>query len=89
MTITSKQKTQLKRQAHTLKPVIQIGKKGLTQQQLFTIENHLRQHQLIKIKFNQYKQEKDHLSHTIAQQTNSTIIDLIGNTLILYKPKQQ
>ena len=89
MTLTSKQKAQLKKQAHTLKPLIQIGKKGLTQEQITTIANDLKHHQLIKIKFNDHKPQKKEISQQIAEKTESTIIDIIGNTLILYKPKQQ
>ena len=89
MTLTSKQRAQLKKQAHTLKPLIQIGKKGLTQEQITTIVEDLKHHQLIKIKFNDHKPQKKELSQKIAEETESTIIDLIGNTLILYKPKQQ
>jgi len=88
MTITSKQKAKLKKQAHTLKPLIQIGKKGLTSEQITTVVNDLKHHQLIKIKFNDHKPQKKEISQKIAEETESTIIDIIGNTLILYKPQE-
>ena len=88
MTPTNKQKTKLKKQAHTLKPLIQIGKKGLTNEQITTIANDLKHHQLIKIKFNDHKTKKKEISQKIAKETESTIIDIIGNTLILYKPQE-
>ena len=89
MTPNNKQKAKLKKQAHTLKPLIQIGKKGLTQEQITTISNDLKHHQLIKIKFNDHKPQKKEISQKIAEETESTIIDIIGNTLILYKPTEQ
>ena len=88
MTPTNKQKTKLKKQAHTLKPLIQIGKKGLTNEQITTIANDLKHHQLIKIKFNDHKTKKKEISQKISKETESTIIDIIGNTLILYKPQE-
>jgi RNA-binding protein len=89
MTLNNKQKAQLKKQAHTLNPIVQIGKKGLTQEQITTIRNDLKHHQLIKIRFNDHKLQKKEISQKIAEETESTIIDIIGNTLILYKPKEQ
>jgi RNA-binding protein len=51
MTLTSQQKQELKKQAQRLKPMIQIGKNGVTPQQIEQIKTALQNHQLIKIKF--------------------------------------
>lgn len=87
MTLTGNQKRQLKTRAHDMKPLIQIGKNGLTPAQLETIKQALKQHELIKIKFNDYKSQKTELSQQIAQETEAETVDIIGNTLILYKKK--
>jgi len=89
MTLTNDQKRTLKQQAHHLKPTIQIGKNGVTPEQINTIKTHLENHQLIKIKFNDYKKQKQELAQQITQETQSEQIDLIGNTLIIYKQKTQ
>jgi RNA-binding protein len=89
MTLTSKQRQELKAQAHHLDPQIQIGKNGVTPEQIQTIKNHLKTHELIKIKFNDYKRQKEELSKQITTQTESQQIDLIGNTLIIYKKHTQ
>ena len=75
----------LKAQAHTLKPLIQIGRNGLTPAALANIDKALTDHTLIKVKFNDHKTQKKELSTTIAQQTKADIVDLIGNTLILHR----
>ncbi len=75
----------LKTQAHTLKPLIQIGRNGLTPAALANIDKALTDHTLIKVKFNDHKTQKKELSTTIAQQTKADIVDLIGNTLILHR----
>ena len=85
MTLTGEQKRKLKSIAHNLSPVVQIGKKGLTEEQLDTISKDLLDHELIKVKFNDFKSIKEELSQQIAERTESDFVDIIGNTLILYK----
>ncbi|MFH2111234.1 MAG: YhbY family RNA-binding protein [Candidatus Bathyarchaeota archaeon] len=85
MTIPGPKRRKLKAQAHHLNPTIQIGKEGVTPAQIETIRRQLDHHELIKIKFIEHKQQRRELSTHIAQQTDSEAIDLIGNTLILYK----
>ena len=82
---TKQQKRNLKTQAHHLKPQIQIGLNGVTPQQINQIKNALDAHELIKIKFNHHKDQKTTLTETITQQTDSTTIDLKGNTLTIYR----
>ena len=88
MNLTNSERQELKAKAHHLKPTIQIGRNGLTHEQIQTIKTHLEHHELIKIKFNDYKSQKEELSKKITEETDSEQIDLIGNTLILYKKNQ-
>ena len=87
MNLTNSERQELKAKAHHLKPTIQIGKNGLTREQIQTIKTHLEHHELIKIKFNDYKSQKEELSKKITEETDSEQIDLIGYTLVLYKKK--
>ena len=85
MSLTGEQLRKLKAKAQNMKPSIQIGKGGLTQGQLERIKHELAHHELIKVKFNDYKAQKTELSQEIAARTGATQVDLIGNTLVLYK----
>jgi len=84
MTLTGKQKAKLKGKAHGLKPVIQVGKAGVEEPQLISIKRALHEHELIKIKFLDYKDHKQEISENIARATGSEVVDIIGNVLILY-----
>jgi RNA-binding protein len=84
MTLTGKQKAKLKGMAHSLKPVIQVGKAGVEEPQINSIKRALHEHELIKIKFLDYKDHKKEISENIAVATGAEIVDIIGNTLILY-----
>jgi RNA-binding protein len=85
MNPTKKQLRRLKTIAQNIKPTIQIGREGLTQGQLNRISHELAHHELIKIKFNDHKDQKTQLSQEITARTQATQVDLIGNTLVLYK----
>ena len=84
MTLTGKQKAKLKGQAHGLKPVIQVGKAGIDEPQIKSIKRALHEHELIKVKFLDYKDHKQEISENIAKETGSEVVDIIGNVLILY-----
>lgn len=78
----------LKAKAKALTPVINIGKNGLTDSVLGEIELLLKKRKLIKIKMlESYFSGKDkwELAHEIAHKTNSTLIDAVGNVVVLYK----
>ena len=85
MSLTGEQLRKLKAKAQNIKSSIQIGKDGLTDGQLERINHELAHHELIKVKFNDYKAQKTELSQEIAARTGATQADLIGNTLVLYK----
>ena len=48
--MTGKQKRYLRSLAHSLKPVVQIGKQGLSWETLVQIEKQLDDHELIKVR---------------------------------------
>ena len=84
MTLTGKQKAKLKGMAHGIKPVIQVGKAGVEEPQIRSIKRALHEHELIKVKFLDYKDHKKEISENIARETGSEVVDIIGNILILY-----
>jgi RNA-binding protein len=89
MELTSKRRAELKAQAHSLDPVAQIGKFGVTSEVLANIDKALADHQLIKVKFIGFRETRKELSEEIAGATSSILIDVIGNVAILYREKQE
>lgn len=78
------QRTYLRGLAHSLKPVIQIGKNGLTPELIQAIREALQAHELIKIKFIEFKEERKSLSKTIETETGAELVGLIGHVAIYY-----
>lgn len=79
------QRKRLRELAHNLDPVIQIGKRGVTDEVMRQIDNVLTDHELIKIRFNDFKDEKKGLSARIAQETGSELVGMIGHVAIFYR----
>ena len=65
MELTSAQRKALSAQAHELKPVVIIGQAGVTDGVMGKIAESLKAHELIKIKFNEYKEDKQKLAEEI------------------------
>ena len=83
--LNSSQRSYLKVQSHHLKPVIHIGKNGLTAGTILSINRALFSRELIKIKFQELKNNKKEISDKIVIETLSLIVGVIGHTLILFK----
>jgi RNA-binding protein len=84
-TLTGSQRRFLRGLANPLKPVIQIGKNGLTAQVMDAINAALDDHELIKVRFLELKEEKKTLSTEIAGKTQSELAGLIGHIAIFYR----
>ncbi len=80
------QKQYLKGLAHHLKPIVQIGKNGLTDQVCADIDRALLTHELIKVKFLEHQEEKKSLTQSISDKLQGYQVGLVGNTAILYRP---
>jgi len=90
MKLNGKQTHYLRGLAHTLKPVVMIGDKGLTENVITEIENALEYHELIKIKVPAGdKESKTQLIDTICQQTKALHAQTIGRIIVLYRPSDK
>ena len=83
--LSSSQRSYLRSQSHHLEPVVIIGKNGIPDGTFETIRIALDARELIKIKFREYKDQKQSLSHQIAESTDSDVVGMIGHTVILFR----
>jgi RNA-binding protein len=84
--LNSNQKRQLKSMAHHLKPVVYIGKHGMSGTLMTAIDQALNDHELIKIKFVDFKDKKRDFIDKIGNDMRAEIISLIGNIATLFRP---
>ena len=85
MEISSKQRKEFEKAAHNLEPVVIIGGNGASEGVIKMIDESLNHHELIKVKFNEFKDEKREISENIATQLNATLIRIIGNIAIFWR----
>ena len=83
--LNSRQKKNLRAKAHDLKPIVLIGKSGVSEGCIQSINEAIEVHELIKIKFIEHKDNKKPLSETICNKTNSEIVGNIGHTIMIFR----
>lgn len=85
--LTSSQQKHLRALAHHLQPVVLIGQKGITPGLLEEVKRALEDHELIKVRFTDHKEQRRELSAEIAGACEAEVAGIIGNHLILYRPQ--
>ncbi len=86
--LTEKQRRYLRGLAHPLKPVILLGKEGLTDSVAKETVRALHDHELIKIKgLGGDRDARDAAFTALAEQTGSVLVHRIGNVGVLYRPR--
>jgi RNA-binding protein len=85
--MTGKQRRTLCALAHSLKPLLQLGKHGLSDQFLEQLNTALLQHELIKLKvLENAPSTPRECAKILEQQPALEVIQVIGRTVILYRP---
>jgi RNA-binding protein len=79
------QRKWLRGQAHSLKPVVQIRRNGLSEGTRREIDFALDTHELIKVQAVAPKEEKQELARQIEAELGAETVGLIGHILILYR----
>jgi RNA-binding protein len=80
------QKKYLRGLAHSLKPLVLVGREGLTPTVVDFVDQALTDHELIKIRFNDFKTEKKEICEKISQQTGGLQAGMVGHVAIFYRP---
>ena len=85
--LTSAQAKYLRGIAHGLKPVVYIGQKGLTDALIRSAEDAFNSHELIKVKFIDYKEKKlkTEIARGLENRTGSHLAGMVGHIAIFFK----
>lgn len=76
--------------AHSLKPVVFIGKQGVVPTVIKAVNDALNTHELIKLSFVDFKEkdQKKEISATIEEETSSECVGMVGHQAIFYRQNQ-
>lgn len=83
--LSGAERKHLRALAHHVEPIVFVGKNGLTDGLIAAVDEALESHELIKIKFNDHKDEKKSIAAAIEERTESRVVGLIGNIATLYR----
>ena len=81
------QKKYLKGPVHGTKPLVFVGQKGITPAVTQAVDESLEKHELIKVKFIDFKEkgQKKEIAGAIEKQTTSELVGMIGHMAIFYR----
>lgn len=79
---------QLKSDASKISPILNIGKNGVTETLVEELNKQIKANRLVKVKvLKSAEEEKDlkTIAAELAEATRSTLIDVRGRTVVLYR----
>jgi RNA-binding protein len=88
--LTGKQKRFLRSQAHHLNPIFQVGKGGVNENMIKQLSDALEARELFKVSVLQNcEDDKNTVADEIVNGTGAELVQIIGNTIVLYKESKE
>lgn len=85
-----KERAELRSAAHHLDPIVHVGHGGITNAVLASLDDALRTHELVKVQLGKHLDiTSKEAANELARATESEVIQVIGRTCTLYRPKPQ
>ena len=90
MSLTARQRKYLKGLAHSLDPVVRIGKARITDELVAEAERSITSHELIKVRIESDDSgARTELASSLADRIKADVVGSIGKIAILYKPRAE
>ena len=88
--LTGKERARLRSQANMLKPIVMIGKDGLSETVIDQIDQIIEIRELIKIKIqNNSAEDARNVAEEVAKELNAEVIQVIGGIVVLYRESKE
>ena len=74
--------------AQSLKPTLNVGKGGVSEQVLEELKNQLKKQKIVKIKLLRSafeEQPKKELANLLAEGVKGTVVDIRGHTVVIHR----
>lgn len=75
----------LKGLAQRMDATLKVGKQGLSEAFIKSLDEELARHELVKVKFAELKEQRKELAPQLAERTLAHLIALVGNVVVLYR----
>ena len=83
--ITSKERAHLRSQAQSLNPIVMVGHDGITEGVITALDAALTDHELVKVRFQDFKDMTKELANQLASKTRSLLVSVTGFTAVFYR----
>ena len=85
--LTGKQRRFLRSLANQLKPIVYVGREGITAGLLRSVEEAYSNHELVKIRIERgCPLNRKEAGQQLAARTGSHLVQILGQTVLLYRP---
>jgi RNA-binding protein len=86
MSLTSRERAELRAEAHHLTATVHVGHQGATPSLVQALDDALRTHELVKIQLNRTADEKPRqVANDLAEAVGADVVQVIGRTATLYR----
>ena len=86
VTLTGKQARHLRALAHEMKPVVQVGKNGLTDGLCLELDSALLAHELLKVRFGgETPASAEEFETFVNTRLGATVAQVIGKIVLIYR----
>jgi RNA-binding protein len=83
--LTSKQRSYLTALSNKMPSGAALGKDGLTEAVLKHVGLELDRHELIKLRFSDFKEARRELAAELAERTGAELVRIVGNVALFYR----
>jgi RNA-binding protein len=85
--LSNREIRELKARAQRLKPMLKVGKEGLSPAFLKAADEALAHHELVKVKFDEFKEQKKELGAQLAADLQARLVMQVGHVVVVFRPK--
>ena len=86
MTLTSRQRAELRSRAHHLDPAVQVGQQGVTPALVQSLDDVLRARELVKIQIGRNTGlDVREIANSLAAAASADVVQVIGRTFTLWR----
>ena len=86
MPLTSKERAELRAEAHHLTAMVHVGHHGADERVTGALDDALRTHELVKIQLNRTAEESARdMANRFARELRADVVQVIGRTATLYR----
>jgi len=82
------QRKYLRGLAHPLKPVVRVGRSGITDEMVCEIQRALEDHELIKVSMHK-PEDKKSMARELANRSGAQLAGLLGHTAVLFRSRSE